>query len=71
MRRVAPAVLVLLATCQAPESTRVPGGAGADIGNRASNVELHGGAGMFNGTPCFLPRNQCPGPLPVDSSRQR
>jgi hypothetical protein len=71
MKRVASAVLVVLAMCQAPEAKRVPGGAGANIGNRASVVELHGGSGMFTGTPCLLPRSQCPGPLPVPSHEGR
>lgn len=65
MRRIAPALLVLLAMCQSPESVRVAGGAGADVGNRAPNVELHAGSRMYSRTPCFLPRSQCPGPLPV------
>ena len=65
MKRFAPALLVLLALCQPPEAGRVVGGAGADVGNRTPNVELHGGSRMYSKTPCFLPRNQCPGPLPV------
>jgi hypothetical protein len=65
MRRAAPAVLVVLAVCQSPESGRVSGNAGADVGNRTTTVQMHGGSRMYSGTPCFLPRNQCPGPLPV------
>jgi hypothetical protein len=65
MRRFAAALLVLVAACQSPEFGRVAGGAGADVGNRTPNVELHGGSRMYSRTPCFLPGSQCPGPLPV------
>jgi hypothetical protein len=65
MRRVSPALLLVVVMCQPPESGRVAGGAGADIGNRAPNVELHGGSRMYSDTPCLLPKSQCPGPLPV------
>jgi hypothetical protein len=65
MKRFTPVLLLLVAVCQAPESRRVAGGAGADVGNRAPNVEMHGGSRMYSRTPCFLPRNECPGPLPV------
>jgi hypothetical protein len=76
MRRCAPALLLVMAMCQPPEAQRVSGGAGADVGNRSPNVELHGGSLMYSRTPCLLPRDQCPGPLPVsglatDFSRQR
>lgn len=65
MKRFAPAVLVFLVMCQAPESRRVAGGAGADVGNRSLNVELHGGSLMYAETPCLLPKKECPGPLPA------
>ena len=65
MKRGVPVLLLVVAMCQAPESHRTAGGAGADVGNRAPNVELHGGSVMYSRTPCFLPREQCPGPLPV------
>jgi hypothetical protein len=65
MRRLAPVFVLVLAMCQAPESRRAAGDAGADVGNRSLNVELHGGSVMYARTPCLLPRNQCPGPLPV------
>ena len=65
MKHIAPAVLVFLVMCQAPESRRVAGGAGADVGNRSLMVDLHGGSLMYSETPCFLPKAQCPGPLPV------
>jgi hypothetical protein len=69
MKRCAPALLLVMAMCQPPESRRVPGGAGADVGNRAPDVELHGGSIMYSRTPCLLPREQCPGPLPVSGLR--
>lgn len=65
MRHFAPALLVLIAMCQSPESSRVAGRVGGDVGNRSAKVELHGGSRMYSRTPCLLPRNQCPGPLPV------
>ena len=65
MKRLAATLVVLLAACQSPEASRVAGGAGADAGNRTPNVQLHGGSLMYSGTPCFLPKTQCPGPLPV------
>ena len=65
MKRFAPAALVFLVMCEAPESHRVAGAAGADVGNRPLDVELHGGSLMYSDTPCFLPKAQCPGPLPV------
>ena len=65
MKRFAPAVLVTLVMCQAPESRRVAGGVGADVGNRSLNVELHGGSLMYARTRCLLPKTECPGPLPV------
>ena len=65
MKRFAPSLLVLAAMCQSPEANRTTGRAGADVGNRTANVELHGGSRMYSRTPCVLPRTQCPGPLPV------
>lgn len=65
MRRFAPTLMVLAALCQSPESGRVAGKPGADPGNRDPNVQLHGGSRMYSKTPCVLPANQCPGPLPV------
>lgn len=65
MKHVMLALLFVTAACGPPEASRVAGGAGADTGNRKPNVELHGGSLMYSRTPCFLPRIQCPGPLPV------
>ena len=65
MKRITPALLLMVMMCQPPESRRVAGGAGADVGNRAPNVELHSGSRMYSKTPCLLPKEQCPGPLPL------
>ncbi|HEX6313420.1 MAG TPA: hypothetical protein VFZ73_01115 [Gemmatimonadaceae bacterium] len=65
MSRVGTAFLLAAAVCQPPEAGRVSGQAGADVGNRAPDIELHGGSLMYSETPCLLPREQCPGPLPV------
>jgi hypothetical protein len=65
MKRLCPVLLLLVAMCQSPESGRLTGGSGADVGNRAPDVELHGGSRMYSRTPCMIPRGQCPGPLPV------
>lgn len=65
MKRLAPALLLTAVMCQPPEVGRTTGGPGADVGNRAPNVELHAGSRMYSRTPCFLPKEQCPGPLPI------
>ena len=65
MKRLSSSILLFVAMCQSPESGRVTGGSGADIGNRAPDVQLHGGSRMYSRTPCMIPRTQCPGPLPV------
>ena len=65
MRRLAPALLLMVVMCQPPESRRAAGGAGADVGTRAPNVEIHAGSRMYSRTPCHLPRELCPGPLPT------
>ena len=65
MKRFPPTLVLLAAMCQSPESGRVTGRSGADVGNRAPGVELHGGSRMYSRTPCMLPETQCPGPLPV------
>lgn len=65
MRRAAYVMpIVLLAACVSPEAKRArTGGAGADIGNRSAELQLHGGSEMFSRTPCLLPKSECPGPL--------
>jgi hypothetical protein len=65
MKRLRPTLLLVAAMCQSPESGRIVGGSGADIGNRAPDVELHAGSRMYSRTPCMIPRTQCPGPLPA------
>jgi hypothetical protein len=37
--------------CVSPESTRTPGGHGADVGNRPQIVEMHNGSEPFWKTP--------------------
>lgn len=67
MRRVSvmTAAFFALSACVSPEAKRSRGdGAGADIGNRAQVVQLHAGSLMYSGTPCLLPKSECPGPLP-------
>ena len=64
MKLITPALLLVM-MCQPPEARRTAGGAGADVGNRAPNVELHAGSRMYSKTPCLLPKGQCPGPLPL------
>ena len=57
MRRAMLAALGLigaLAACDSPEASRARGtGPGGDVGNRG-RVELHGGAGMYHGTPVVV-----------------
>jgi hypothetical protein len=65
MKRFAPTLLLAAAMCQSPETGRILGGSGADVGNRAPDVELHGGSRMYSRTPCMIPKAQCPGPLPL------
>jgi hypothetical protein len=55
-----------LAACTSPEATRTLGsGAGADIGNRGSVVEIHQGARPYYKTPCVTTLDACTGPLPA------
>jgi hypothetical protein len=51
--------------CVSPESTRVRGGRGADVGNRPEVVEMHDGAEPFWKTP----RLEASHP-PLESARQ-
>jgi hypothetical protein len=46
-------MIACLATagCVSPESTRIRGGSGADVGNRARIVEMHDGSEPFWNTP--------------------
>jgi hypothetical protein len=62
-------VLLALGTvagCHSPEAARVRGGGpGADVGNRTSIVEMHGGSRPYYETPCVTEPVKCTGPLPV------
>jgi hypothetical protein len=60
------ASLAGLAACASPEAARTQGGGpGADVGNRAPIVELHGGARPYYKTPCVTPKVKCTGPPAV------
>jgi hypothetical protein len=59
------ALLLVISACQPPEARRRTGSSGADVGNRTPNVELHAGSRMYSRTPCLLPRELCPGPMPT------
>jgi protein NrfD len=57
-------------SCVSPESTRTRGsGAGADVGNRRSRVELHAGSDPFWKTPNRIAPDSQP-PPPLDPARQ-
>ena len=51
--------------CVSPESTRVRGGRGADVGNREAVAEIHDGAEPFWKTPRFETSHG-----PLESARQ-
>jgi hypothetical protein len=49
------AAVLIVAGCTSPETKRTRGGgAGADVGNRGSNVELHEGAEPYYQTPQLI-----------------
>lgn len=52
--------------CVSPETTRVRGGRGADVGNRPSTVEMHDGSEPFWKTPQRITVNH----PPLGSARQ-
>jgi hypothetical protein len=68
MMRIATMLAALAAcgalACTSPEAKRAPLTAGADIGNRPDDVQMHAGSSMYSKTPCLLPKFECPGPLP-------
>ena len=55
----------IAAGCVSPESTRVRGGRGADVGNRPSVAEMHDGAEPFWKTPRLVTSHP-----PLESARQ-
>ena len=69
MRTVAFILLLIGCTiavgCVSPETTRVRGGRGADIGNRSKIAEMHDGAEPFWKTPRFVTSHP-----PLESARQ-
>jgi len=69
MKALAFIVLLICCTvavgCVSPESTRVRGGRGADVGNRPQVAEMHAGAEPFWKTP----RLEASHP-PLESARQ-
>ena len=69
MRTVAFTVLLIgctvVAGCVSPETTRVRGGRGADVGNRPEVAKMHDGAEPFWKTP-----RRVTTPPPLESARQ-
>ena len=56
---------IVAAGCVSPESTRVRGGRGADVGNRREVVKIHDGAEPFWKTPKLEASHP-----PLESARQ-
>jgi hypothetical protein len=56
---------VVTVGCVSPESTRVRGGRGADVGNRPEVVKMHDGAEPFWKTPRLVATHP-----PLESARQ-
>jgi hypothetical protein len=56
---------IAAAGCVSPESTRVRGGRGADVGNRPEIVKIHAGAEPFWETPRLVTSHP-----PLESARQ-
>jgi hypothetical protein len=56
---------IVTAGCVSPESTRIRGGRGADIGNRPQVVKMHDGAEPFWETPRRVTTHP-----PLESARQ-
>jgi len=66
----AAAAVVILGACVSPEATRVRGGgAGADVGNRTADVQMHEGSVIYANTPCLTTLPECTGPLPLGTAR--
>ena len=56
---------IVAAGCVSPESTRVRGGRGADVGNRPEIARIHAGAEPFWKTPRLVSSH-----APLESARQ-
>lgn len=71
-RRVGAILLVaVLGGCVSPEARRERGGgAGADVGNRGTVVQMHEGSVIYANTPCLTTLPECTGPLPAGSARR-
>jgi hypothetical protein len=64
------AAVVILGACASPEATRVRGGgAGADVGNRNADLQMHEGSVIYANTPCLTTLPECTGPLPLGTAR--
>lgn len=62
---------LVLGACASPEATRVRGGgAGADVGNRGANLQMHEGSVIYAETPCLTTLPECNGPLPLGTARR-
>jgi hypothetical protein len=71
-RLTAPVLVLMLAACAPPETTRVQGGAaGADIGNRRPLVEMHAGSVIYPDRLCAMQGEECTGPLPTSGMERR
>ena len=53
-------LLLYLVGCASPETTRMRGGPGADVGNRGKVVEMHEGSQPFWKTPKIIPAKHPP-----------
>jgi hypothetical protein len=58
-------VCIVAASCVSPETTRVRGGRGADVGNRPEVAKMHDGAEPFWKTPRLVATHP-----PLESARQ-
>ena len=64
------AAVLILAGCSSPEVKRTRGGgAGADVGNRGANVEMHEGADPYYRTPQLIDPQYARSGKPNDSER--
>jgi hypothetical protein len=71
VRLATAAAVVILGACASPEATRVRGGgAGADVGNRNADLQMHEGSVIYANTPCLTTLPECTGPLPLGTARR-